>query len=206
MTESKDSLQTRVPSTQPSAEGLQRMKAEPGSKPVSLHEVNPRTGLQKETMAQFSAGSSSDGAMSEHGQSAPDDSTSSPSLIGDDDRVLRDLEKGEKPEAGEGNPIESPAPPTEGKDPNLVDWNGPTDPDNPMNWPVSKKWTVTIAFAFMTFCVTFASSVFSTATQVTAELYGVSNVVMILGTSLFVLVSPPSLLSPRLPNSPRPKH
>lgn len=33
----------------------------------------------------------------------------------------------------------------------------------------------------MTFCLTFASSVFSTATMVTAKLYGVSNEVMTLG-------------------------
>lgn len=39
----------------------------------------------------------------------------------------------------------------------------------------------------MTFCVTFASSVFSTAAVVTAEKFGVSEEVMILGTSLFVL-------------------
>lgn len=39
----------------------------------------------------------------------------------------------------------------------------------------------------MTVCVTFASSVFSTASTVTAEKFGVSQEVMVLGTSLFVL-------------------
>jgi DHA1 family multidrug resistance protein-like MFS transporter len=39
----------------------------------------------------------------------------------------------------------------------------------------------------MTFCVSFASSVFSTTTFVTAELFGVSSEVMILGLSLYVL-------------------
>jgi hypothetical protein len=24
-------------------------------------------------------------------------------------------------------------------DPNIVDWDGPDDPENPMNWPTSKK-------------------------------------------------------------------
>lgn len=24
-------------------------------------------------------------------------------------------------------------------DPNVVDWDGPDDPENPMNWPASKK-------------------------------------------------------------------
>jgi len=201
MRESEDTLRPRGPSTQPSAEGLQRIKSEEEPKPASLREVDPQTGLQKEAMVQPSASSSSDGAKSEHSQSVPRDHAYNPSLIGDDDRALRDIEKGEE------KPTESPpqGPPTEEKDPNLVDWNGPTDPENPMNWPVSKKWTVTITFAFMTICITFASSVFSTATQVTAELYGVSNEVMILGTSLFVLVSPRFLPSPFSP-TPRDSH
>jgi hypothetical protein len=46
---------------------------------------------------------------------------------------------------------------------------------------------ITVVAGLMTFSVTFASSVFSTATTVTSELFGVSSEVMILGTSLFVL-------------------
>jgi len=75
----------------------------------------------------------------------------------------------------------------EGKNPNLIEWSGPEDPENPMNWPKSKKWIVTMTFGMMTFCITFASSVFSTATMATAALFGVSAEVMTLGTSLFVL-------------------
>ena len=71
----------------------------------------------------------------------------------------------------------------------LVGWDGPNDPQNPHNWSKSKKYTVTVFYATLTFCITFASSVFSTATQVTAELYGVSTEVMTLGTSLVVFVS-----------------
>jgi hypothetical protein len=73
------------------------------------------------------------------------------------------------------------------KDPNLVEWDGLDDPGNPMNWKTSKKWIVTIMLGFMTFCVTFASSVFSNATVPTAEEFGVSTEVTTLGTSLFVL-------------------
>ena len=72
---------------------------------------------------------------------------------------------------------------------NVVGFDGPTDPMNPQNWPNSKKYTTTIFYSSMTFCCTFASSVFSTATEVTAKQYHVSNEVMTLGTSLFVLVS-----------------
>ncbi len=71
---------------------------------------------------------------------------------------------------------------------NLIGWDGPNDPENPQNWSKSKKYTVTIFYSSMTFCLTFASSIFSTATHVTAKLYGVSDEVMVLGTSLFVLV------------------
>lgn len=72
-------------------------------------------------------------------------------------------------------------------DPNLITWDGPDDPDNPMNWGTKKKWFITVILGLMTFVVTFASSVFSTATIVVAELYGVSEEVAVLGTSLFVL-------------------
>ena len=71
----------------------------------------------------------------------------------------------------------------------VVGWDGPNDPQNPHNWKKSKKYTVTVLYATLTFCITFSSSIFSTATAVTAELYGVSNEVMTLGTSLVVFVS-----------------
>lgn len=69
----------------------------------------------------------------------------------------------------------------------LVDWDGPNDPENPMNFPRSKKWVITMSTALMTFVVSFASSVFSTATTVTAVEFDVSLEVMILGVSLYVL-------------------
>ena len=71
---------------------------------------------------------------------------------------------------------------------NLVGWDGPDDPENPQNWSKKKKYTTTVFYATLTFCLTFSSSIFSTATMVTAKMYGVSNEVMTLGTSLFVLV------------------
>ncbi|OCK82986.1 MFS general substrate transporter [Lepidopterella palustris CBS 459.81] len=83
---------------------------------------------------------------------------------------------------------------SEQKDPYLVEWDGPDDPGNPMNWPRWKKWMITIVFGSMTLCVTFASSVFSTATIPTSIKFGVSTEVMTLGTSLFVLgfaIGPP---------------
>lgn len=38
----------------------------------------------------------------------------------------------------------------EERDPNIVDWDGPDDPKNPMNWPASRKWTLIAALAGVT--------------------------------------------------------
>lgn len=70
----------------------------------------------------------------------------------------------------------------------IVGWDGPDDPDNPMNWPTRKKWMITISLGMLTWVVTFASSIFSTAVRPAAKEFGVSTEVMTLGTSLFVLV------------------
>ena len=63
-------------------------------------------------------------------------------------------------------------------DPNIVDWNGPYDPEKPSNWPLWRKWLITIFMGLATFTITFASSVFSTANHVTAELFGVKAALM----------------------------
>jgi len=75
----------------------------------------------------------------------------------------------------------------EEKDPNLVEWDGEHDKGNPMNWPFRKKAIATMSLSFTTLTITFASSVFSSATMATAQEFGTSEEVMILGTSLFVL-------------------
>ncbi|KAL4903260.1 hypothetical protein BDW74DRAFT_169141 [Aspergillus multicolor] len=72
------------------------------------------------------------------------------------------------------------------KDPNLIEWNGPDDPENPQNMPHWRKWIITMTMSSMTMWLTFASSVFSTATMVTAQQFGVSTEVMVLATSLVV--------------------
>jgi hypothetical protein len=73
--------------------------------------------------------------------------------------------------------------------PNIVVFGGNDDMGNPQNWPQWRQWCITVSMGFMTLCVTFASSVFSTATTVTSQQFGVSTEVMTLGTSFFVLVS-----------------
>ncbi|KAJ5081074.1 hypothetical protein N7456_013312 [Penicillium angulare] len=69
----------------------------------------------------------------------------------------------------------------------IVGWDGDDDPEKPENFTRRRKWFITVILGLMTICVTFASSVFSTATKVTAKHFHVSEEVMILATSLFVL-------------------
>jgi MFS transporter, DHA1 family, multidrug resistance protein len=69
----------------------------------------------------------------------------------------------------------------------IVEFEGPDDPLNPLNWPVHKKIVATALLSFTTFAVTFASSVFSTATVPVSIEFHVSTEVVTLGTSLFVL-------------------
>lgn len=102
-----------------------------------------------------------------------------------------DLEKGNEEfptEDGDSNSHDgSPSNNEDEKDPNLIDWEGPNDLENPQNWPFFKKARITVALGIMTLAVTFASSVFSTATMVVAQEFNISDEVAILGTSLFVL-------------------
>lgn len=120
-----------------------------------------------------------------------------PSLCGesrDDSKLEEGLASKEiEPDNSEGETDgESPLP-SEKKTRNInldvyvVGWDGPNDPENPMNFSLAKKWSITMITALLTFCVSFASSIFSTATFATADEFGVSPEVMILGVSLYVL-------------------
>lgn len=73
-------------------------------------------------------------------------------------------------------------------DPYLVEWDGPNDPELPMNYPFWKKTLITCIFSTLTTWVTFSSSVFSAASGVTSQEFHVSVEVTTLGTSLTVLV------------------
>lgn len=43
-------------------------------------------------------------------------------------------------------------------DPNIIDWDGPNDPENPMNWTEKKKWTNIGLMSFITLVTPLASS------------------------------------------------
>lgn len=59
--------------------------------------------------------------------------------------------------------------------------------EEPMNMPLWKKWTITMLSAIMTAVITFCSSIFSSAAHATAVEFHVSEVVTLLGLSLFVM-------------------
>jgi MFS transporter, DHA1 family, multidrug resistance protein len=69
----------------------------------------------------------------------------------------------------------------------LVDFDGPDDPDNPKNWRPLRKWAITASMGWMTFVVTFASSIFSVAVETVSEEFQTTRIIATLGTSLFLL-------------------
>jgi hypothetical protein len=70
----------------------------------------------------------------------------------------KDVEKAPGPEsvASTGMPDEE----TE-HDPNIVDFDGPDDPSNPMNWRFGKKWGMVFLISAITFLTPLASSMFA---------------------------------------------
>ena len=64
-------------------------------------------------------------------------------------------------------------------DSDLVDWDGDRDPENPLHFSIARKILIFTMVSVLTFSVSFASSVFSSATKVTAEEFNVSDEVMV---------------------------
>ncbi|KIY53724.1 MFS polyamine transporter [Fistulina hepatica ATCC 64428] len=72
-------------------------------------------------------------------------------------------------------------------DPNCVDWDGPSDTENPKNWSLRKKWTITFCCALMTLNATFASSAPASAAQAIAEHFRLPLEIGDLTTALFLV-------------------
>ncbi|KAK4225132.1 major facilitator superfamily domain-containing protein [Podospora fimiseda] len=47
------------------------------------------------------------------------------------------------------------------RDPNVVDWDGPNDPENPQNWPMSKRWGNVAVLSILTIITPLGSSMFA---------------------------------------------
>lgn len=72
------------------------------------------------------------------------------------------------------------------EDPYVVEWID-NDPRNPMTWPKTKKWIIALAVANSVLVVSFCSSAFSGGIQQIMMEFKVSQEVVTLGVSLFVL-------------------
>jgi MFS family permease len=57
----------------------------------------------------------------------------------------------------------------------IIDWNGPSDPESPFNWPQSKKWRVTILACFMTFVVQISGTMLTSAAEQINESFNISD-------------------------------
>ncbi|KAI8932712.1 hypothetical protein NX059_010204 [Plenodomus lindquistii] len=62
-----------------------------------------------------------------------------------------------------------------GADGELVNWNGPKDPENPFNWVPSKKWRVTLLACFMTFVVEVNGTMMTSAAEQINESFHISD-------------------------------
>lgn len=70
--------------------------------------------------------------------------------------------------------------------PYLVDWNGPNDPDNPLNWSMARKSFVTGLLCLLTFSVYMDSAIYTPGVQLLAQWFNVGTVSATLGLTLFV--------------------
>lgn len=68
----------------------------------------------------------------------------------------------------------------------LVEFEGPDDPLNPLNWSFQKRAYTTLMYAVCTFGPQSASSIYSASTDQIASEFGVSTEVSTLGVSLFL--------------------
>ena len=77
--------------------------------------------------------------------------------------------------------------PNENTPVNTQDWNGPNDPDNPMNWPMVSRVYHTTVPALFNFIITLGSSIYTPGLSSVQERFNVSSTVALLGLSLYIL-------------------
>ncbi|GES64978.1 major facilitator superfamily domain, general substrate transporter [Aspergillus terreus] len=74
------------------------------------------------------------------------------------------------------------------KDPDLVAWNGPADPENPKNWPKSVKWKNTWVISLFVFISPVSSSMIAPAMQDLGKGLGMhSDIEIYLSMAIFIL-------------------
>ncbi|KAI1202124.1 major facilitator superfamily domain-containing protein [Nemania serpens] len=73
----------------------------------------------------------------------------------------------------------------DGQDFYIVDWYGPGDPENPLNWSEGWKFLIAAEVCILNFSVYVASSLYVPGEESLQKEFGVSTVVATLGLSLF---------------------
>lgn len=89
-------------------------------------------------------------------------------------------------------------------DPNIVGWDGPDDPQNPMNWSHTKKWGTVVLVSAITFLTPLASSMFAPGVpQVMASFHSTNDMLEQFMVSVYVLgfgFGPMSMTPPGTPS------
>lgn len=97
----------------------------------------------------------------------------------------KDVEKGVR--TGSLSSEEEPED-TSPPDPNVVDFDGPDDPEHPLNWPFKKKWGMIILISAITFLTPLASSMFAPGVpDIMREFHSTSNLLAGFMISVYVL-------------------
>ena len=69
-----------------------------------------------------------------------------------------------------------------------VSWDGPTDPQNPKNWSIKRKWAATFVVSGFTFISPVSSSMVAPALKTISQDFGItSTTIANLTLSIFVL-------------------
>lgn len=101
-----------------------------------------------------------------------------------------DVESGPKPRNDEAETEEHDQVSVDDRfrDPNLVTWDGPNDPENPKNWTDGKKWRYTLTVSLFTFISPISSSMVAPdLVQLGRDLHATSQVEVELALSIFLL-------------------
>ncbi|KAG6994163.1 hypothetical protein G7Y79_00046g082140 [Physcia stellaris] len=108
-----------------------------------------------------------------------------PSPPASDDARIKDEEQGR---TSNEKRTEADIDQEEEHDPNIVFWNGPEDPENPMNWKESIKWANVAAVSAITFITPLASSMFAPGVpEVMSEFESTNIVLASFVVSIYVL-------------------
>jgi hypothetical protein len=66
----------------------------------------------------------------------------------------------------------------ESDDPNIVSWDGPDDPTNPMNWSTGRKWGAMAVVSGVTFLTPLGSSIFAPGVQMVMDEFHSKNTLL----------------------------